>query len=215
MTAASDILLALQGIAGHLMAPAAVCGLWLWSATGQGGLAGSSVAHIVRQRRWTASIGLGSCLLLTLLGPRLPALLSCSLAAVVFCGYAAMEPNRTGFWYHQRLRRIGCAAAALIAAAGSVLLADAASVMPVLAAAAIYHRHLRGDAALLGRTLADVEGLRVRLLTLEVDARIDDAYPRLAAATGAVQSPPLPGDTSHTFSTATADNRDDNRFKAG
>ena len=86
-------------------------------------------------------------------------------AGLVYARYVALDPLRTGFWQHRRLRPIGtvaCVAAGAVAA----FYAPAPALAPLAFAALVFNRYLRLSVAITEQHLADLEAQRQKLLSL-------------------------------------------------
>lgn len=149
----------------------------VWSIAGWKQLRVSSAGQLFRLRNTAVLYGLVPCFLWALIAlisaGRLPPLLIAFGSALAFLAHAASEPSGVGFWHHKRLRPIGIGLA-LAAALGLGLFVAEVVLIPVVFAAAIFHRHQRRGTALVTQCFDDVDGLRSKLLTLEAE-RLSDA----------------------------------------
>ena len=146
---------------------AAIALLWFWAGLGRRQATTASAAPRARGRFGAVSAGLGLCLVVSLglvaAGPAAAGGIVGMAVGVVGASavtlHVALDPARTGFWHHRRLRPLGFG---LLLAAGLLLgayLSDVA-LLPLVFASLVFQRHLGGTAALLAQSRRDIEDLQ-------------------------------------------------------
>lgn len=147
---------------------AAILFLWAWSVAGTAVLAATTNGPTFRARARAASAAYAILFVLTILASfelawLPPPAVGVGAALALFL-HADMDPRRVGFWHHRRLRPIGVVFTLALGAALGVFIAWPA-LIPAAFACAIFHRHQLGALALAEQAYADVDAMRVKLLS--------------------------------------------------
>lgn len=85
-------------------------------------------------------------------------------SALIYARYVALDPLRSGFWHHRRLRPIGVGVC-LGVGATIAWYAPAPAMAPLLFAALVFNRYLKLSVAITEQQLADLEAQRQKLLS--------------------------------------------------
>ena len=169
-----------------------VCGIaliWAWSLLGRKAFRAHTGGRLFAHRQAAATQPFAILLALALAGyaatsPVLAAALGVASSAA-YMRYVALDPLRTGFWHHRRLRLVGIA---VLAAVGALigLYAPAAAFAPLATAALVFSRYLRLSVAMTEQHLTDLDAQRQKLLfeAARAAARASDKVVDKAAKAG-------------------------------
>lgn len=150
-----------------LICAAGVTLLWIWSLLGRQAYRSNAAGRLFERRQSAATEPFALLLVLTPLAANAPnKLLSAAsgvVAALIYVRYVALDPFRTGFWHHRRIRPLGVGAA-VVAGIGFALYGPSPALTPLAFAALVFNRYLRLTMALTAQQFVDNEAQRQKLL---------------------------------------------------